>query len=81
MLEYQNIKIFLQKAMFQIGLKTFLWSKKLKRILTYVNGRLNREEIAGTLYKKELQKTNYKKLGVEKVINRNSDKLYVKWNS
>ena len=26
MLEYQNIKTFLQKAMFQIGVKKFLWS-------------------------------------------------------
>ena len=30
MLEYQNIKIHLQKAMFQIGLKKFLWLKKVK---------------------------------------------------
>ena len=30
LLEYQNIKIFLQKAMFPIGLKKFLWLKKLK---------------------------------------------------
>ena len=30
MLEYQNIKIFMQKVMFQIGLKKFLWLKKLK---------------------------------------------------
>ena len=32
MLEYQNIKTFLEKAMFQIGLKTFLLSKKLKTL-------------------------------------------------
>ena len=31
MLEYQNIKMFLQKAMFQICLKKFLWFKKLER--------------------------------------------------
>ena len=30
MLEYQNIKTFLQKAMLQIGLKKFLSLKKLK---------------------------------------------------
>ena len=30
MLEYQNIKVFFQKAMFQTGLKKFLWLKKLK---------------------------------------------------
>ena len=32
LLEYQNIKTFLQKAMFQIGLKKFLWLKKLKTL-------------------------------------------------
>ena len=30
LLEYQNIKTFLQKDMFQIGLEKFLWLKKLK---------------------------------------------------
>ena len=30
MLEHQNVKIFLQKAVFQIGLKTFLGLKKSK---------------------------------------------------
>ena len=30
-LEYQNIKIYLQKAIFQICLKKFLWSKRLKK--------------------------------------------------
>ena len=32
MLKYQNIKIFLQKFMFQIRLKKFLWLKKLKAL-------------------------------------------------
>ena len=32
LLEYQNIKTFLQKAMFQIGLKKLLWLKKLKSL-------------------------------------------------
>ena len=30
MLEYQNIKIFLKKVTFQVGLKKFLWLQKLK---------------------------------------------------
>ena len=30
LLEYQNVKTFLQKSMFQIGLKNFLLLKKLK---------------------------------------------------
>ena len=32
LLEYQNTKTFLQKAMFQIGLKKFLWLNKLKTL-------------------------------------------------
>ena len=40
---------------------------------------LNREEIVGTFYEKELQKTNQKEFRVEKIIKRKSDKLYVKW--
>ena len=30
LLEYKNIKMFLQKVTFQIALKKFLWLKKLK---------------------------------------------------
>ena len=40
---------------------------------------LKGEEIVGTFYKKELQKTNQKEFRVEKVIKRKGDKLYVKW--
>ena len=32
MSEYQNIKTFLQKALFQIGPKKFLWLKKVKAL-------------------------------------------------
>ena len=53
MLEYQNIKIFLQKVIFQIGLKKFLLLKKLKILCReHVISDLNREEILGTFYKK-----------------------------
>ena len=45
---------------------------------TYVISDLNREEIVGTFYKKELQKTNQKELRIEKAIKRKGDKLYVK---
>ena len=38
------------------------------------------EEIAGTFYKKKLQKEQIKKsLDIKKVIERTGDKLYVKW--
>ena len=36
------------------------------------------KELAGTLYEKELQKTNQNEFRVEKVIKRKGDKLYVK---
>ena len=46
---------------------------------TYVINYLNGEEITGTFYKKELQKTNQTEFWIEKVIRRKGDKLYVKW--
>ena len=66
-LEYQNMKIYLQKAMFQICLKKFLWLKRLKNTesWTYVISDLNGEEIIATFYEKELQKHIKKKLGLE----------------
>ena len=36
-------------------------------------------EIIGTFFEKELQNTNLKYFKVENVINREGDKLYVKW--
>ena len=39
----------------------------------------NGEEIIGTFYEKEFQRTNKKQLRIEKVIKRKGDKLYVKW--
>ena len=45
---------------------------------TYVINDLNVEEILGTFYEKELQKTNQKEFRIEKVIEIEGDKLYVK---
>ena len=51
MQEYLNIKIFLQKAMFQIGGKNFLWLEKLKPLCReHVIDDLNSEEITGTFH-------------------------------
>ena len=47
--------------------------------LTYVINDLNGEEIIGTFYEKELQKTNQKEFRIEKVLEKKGDKLYVKW--
>ena len=46
---------------------------------TYVINNLNGEEIIGSFYEKELQKTNQKEFVIEKVLKRKDDKLYVKW--
>ena len=48
---------------------------------TYVINDLNGEEIIGTFYEKELQKTNQKEFRIEQVIKGKGDKLYVKWKS
>ena len=46
---------------------------------TYVISGLNDEEITGTFYEKELRKTSQEKFGIEKVLKRKGNKLYVKW--
>ena len=68
-LEYQNIKTFLQKV-------TLVKNTVLQ---TYVISDLNGEEIGETFYKKSLQKANQKEFRVEKVIMRKGNKLCVKW--
>ena len=62
MLEYENIKTFLQKAMLENSLKKFFVIKKVKNIVpwAYIISDLNGEEIVRTFYEKELQKTNQK---------------------
>ena len=46
---------------------------------TYIINNLNDEEITGTFYEKELQRTNQQEFRTEKVIKRKGYKLYVKW--
>ena len=55
--------------------------KKVKNTVpwTYVITDLKGEEIIGTFYEKELQKTNQQKFRIEKIIKTKGDKLYVKW--
>ena len=82
LLEYHNIKMFLQKVVLQIGLKKCLWLKKLKilcQIQWHVISDLKGEETVGNFYEKKLQNTNKKELRIEKVTKRIGDKLYVKW--
>ena len=55
--------------------------KKVKNTApwTYVINDLNGEEIIGTFYEKELQKTSQEEFRIEKVIKRKGNKIYVKW--
>ena len=69
MLEYQNIKIFLKQAMFQIGLKKFMWLKKIKSLcrelmLLVI---LKVKKFLERFTKKDCKKTNKKELRVEKL--------------
>ena len=45
----------------------------------YVISDMNGEEIIGTFYEKELQKTNQEEFRIKKVIKRKGSKLHVKW--
>ena len=81
MLEFQNTKTFLLKDTFQIDQKKFLLLKKIKKETvpwTYVISDLNGEPFTGSFFEKELQKTSQEKFGIEKVLKRKGDKLYVK---
>ena len=64
LLEYQNIKIFSQKGMFQIGFEKVFVITKVKNTVpwTYVFSDLKDEEFVGVFYKKELQKTKSKRV-------------------
>ena len=55
--------------------------KEIKNTIpwTYVVNDLNGEEIIGTFYENELQKTNEQDIRIEKVIKNKGGKLYVKW--
>ena len=55
--------------------------KKVKKTVpwTYLINDLNGDEIIGTFFEKELQKTNQQEFRIEKVIKRKGDKLYIKW--
>ena len=65
--------------MLVIGQKKFLLLAKLKKKHFHVINDLNDEEIVGTFYEKELQKTNQEEFRIEKVIKRKGNKVYVKW--
>ena len=81
MLKHQNVKMFLQKVTFQIGLKKCLWLKKLEilfrgHILLVI---LKVKKLLEHFTKKNCKKINQRKFRVQKVIKRKGDTLYVKW--
>ena len=55
--------------------------RKVKNAAPWTNviSDLKGEEIVGTFYENELQKTNQKEFRIKKVIKRKRCKLYVKW--
>ena len=77
-LKYKNI--FAKRYMPNWSEEVFV-IKKVKNTVpwTYVINDLNGEEITGTFYEKELQKTNQEEFRIDKVIRRKGDKLYVQW--
>ena len=76
--KYKNI---FAKRYMQNGSEEVFVIKKVKSTVpwTYVINDLNSEEITGTFYEKELQKTNQKEFRIEKVTKRKGNKLYGKW--
>ena len=60
--------------------EVFVIKKVKKKTVPWTNviNDLNGEEIVGTFYEKDLQKTNQKELRIEKVIKRKGDQLYAK---
>ena len=76
--KYKNI--FAKGYMSNWSEEVFI-SSKIKNTVpwTYIINDLNSEEIIGTFYEKELQKTNQKEFRIEKVLKKKGDKLYVKW--
>ena len=81
-----NVRISKYKNIFAKGY-TPNWSEEVFVISkientvpwTYVISDLNGQEITGSFYEKELQKTIQKEFRIEKVLKRKGDKLYVKW--
>ena len=86
MLELGNINTFLLKDILSQGYtpnwpeEVFVVSKIKNTVpWIYVVSDLNGEEITGTFYEKDLQKTSQEKFRIDTVLKRKGNKLYVKW--
>ena len=82
-----NVRIFKYKKIFAKGY-TLNWTEevfvinKMKNTVpwTYDISDLNGEEITGSFYEKELQKTSQEKFTIENYLKEKNDKFYVKWS-
>ena len=81
-----HVKIWKYKNLFPEGytpnwFEEVLVIKKVKNKVswTYVINDLNGKEIIGTFYENELKKTKQKEFRIEKLIEKKSDELCVKW--
>ena len=81
MLEFQNMKTFFAKGYTPNWSEEVFIINKIKKAVpwTYSISDLNGDEITGSFYEKELQKTSQEKFRIEKVLKRKGDKLHVKW--
>ena len=81
LLGHQNIKTFLQKYMFLIGMNNFLWLKRLKTLyrghMLFVIVRA--KKLLECSMKNNCKKQIKKEFRAEKVIQRKGDRLYDKW--
>ena len=70
MLEFLSTKIFFAKGYAPNWSEEIFVIKKVKNTVswTYVINDLNNEEIIGSFYEKELQKTNQKEFRIEKIL-------------
>ena len=81
-----EVRISKKKTTFEKG-STTRWTEEIFTItriqntnpITYKVADLNGEEIKGTFYEPELQKTNQQIFRIEKVIEKRKDKSLVKW--
>ena len=81
-----NVRISKYKNIFAKGY-TPNWSEeafvisKIKNTVSWTDviSDLNGEEITGSFYEKESEKTSQKEFRIEKILKRKGDKLYVKW--
>ena len=81
MSEFQSIKIFFAKGYTPNCSEEVFVVKKVQNTVpwTYLINDLNGEEIKGSFYEKELQKTDQKEFRIEKMIKKKGDKLFLKW--